>query len=74
MEVSTLFSEALALDLEQRIELMKAILDSIASDSVSVHLTDDQKKVFDSRIADLEANPNNFLTWDEIKAHVRGQK
>jgi putative addiction module component (TIGR02574 family) len=74
MEVSTLLSEVLALDIEKRIEFVNAILDSIAGDSVPWELTDDRKRTFDRRIADLDANPNDVLTWEEIKARVRGEK
>ena len=74
MEASTLLSEILALDIEKRIEFVNAILDSIAGDSAPWELTDDRKRDFARRIADLDAHPNDVLTWEEIKAGVRGEK
>jgi putative addiction module component (TIGR02574 family) len=74
MDVSAILSELLALDVEKKIEIMKAILDSIAIGAAPADLTEDQKRVFDRRIADLEVNPGNVLTWEEIKTRVRSQK
>jgi putative addiction module component (TIGR02574 family) len=36
-------------------------------------LTEAQLDTLDRRIAELDANPDNVLTWEEIKARVRGQ-
>lgn len=74
MEASTLLSEILALDIAKRIEFVHAILDSITADSAAWELTDDRKRDFARRIADLDAHPNDVLTWEEIKARVRGEK
>lgn len=74
MEVSTLLSEVLALDIEKRLEFVNAILDSIGEGSVPCELTDDRKRDFARRIADLDAHPNEVLTGEEIKARVRGEK
>ena len=37
-------------------------------------LSEPQKRELDRRIAELEANPQNVRTWEEIKAHVREPK
>ena len=37
-------------------------------------LTDDQKQVFQRRIADLWANPSIGLTWEQIEQHIKGTK
>jgi putative addiction module component (TIGR02574 family) len=61
------------LSIADRLELVQEIWDSIAASQEEIPLTETQKQEFDRRIADLDANPNNILTWDEIKAQVRGQ-
>jgi putative addiction module component (TIGR02574 family) len=33
-------------------------------------LTESQKRELDRRLADLDENPNDVLTWDEIKARI----
>jgi putative addiction module component (TIGR02574 family) len=37
-------------------------------------LTEDQKQVFQRRIAELQANPSIGLTWEQIKQHVKGSR
>ncbi len=34
-------------------------------------LTDEQKREIDRRISSYEANPEDVMTWDEVKASLR---
>jgi putative addiction module component (TIGR02574 family) len=61
------------LSVADRITLVQEIWDSILDSPEQVPLTEAQKQILDKRIADLDANPHNVLTWDEIKARVRRQ-
>jgi putative addiction module component (TIGR02574 family) len=63
-----------SLSIEERIDLVQAIWDSIAAEADQLPLTEPQKRELDRRIAELDANPENVLTWEQIKAHVRGQR
>jgi hypothetical protein len=40
----------------------------------SASLTEDQKQVFQRRIAEFQANPSIGLTWEQIKEHVKGNR
>ncbi|HEX8202118.1 MAG TPA: addiction module protein, partial [Isosphaeraceae bacterium] len=60
-----------ALSIDERIILVQAIWDSIAAEADPLGLSDDQKRQLDQRVADLEANPDDIITWEEIKARVR---
>jgi putative addiction module component (TIGR02574 family) len=62
------------LSIDERIALVQAIWDSIAAEANHLELSETQKRELDRRIADLEANPDNVLTWEQIKAHVRRQQ
>jgi putative addiction module component (TIGR02574 family) len=62
------------LSVEDRLMLVHAIWDSIAASPGDLPLTEAQKQILDCRLADLDANPQNVLTWEQIKAHVRGQR
>jgi [ribosomal protein S5]-alanine N-acetyltransferase len=44
---------------------------ALRRDEYAVDLTEDQKKELDRRIADLDRDPNNVLTWEEIRSQVR---
>jgi putative addiction module component (TIGR02574 family) len=74
MDFSAALTEIASMSVEDRIRLVQAIWDSIAADQVHPDLTESQKKDLDRRMAELDANPSNVLTWEEIKARVRGQR
>lgn len=57
-----------------RLALMQEIWDSLAADPAQLPISEAQKQILDRRLADLERNPTNVLTWDDIKARVRGQR
>ncbi|NJM60925.1 MAG: hypothetical protein HC849_13085 [Oscillatoriales cyanobacterium RU_3_3] len=54
--------------------LVQAILESIAAEQIHPDLTEFQKQELDRRIDDSEANPENVLTWEEVKAAVKTRK
>jgi putative addiction module component (TIGR02574 family) len=62
------------LSVDDRLALVEEIWDSIAAEADSLPLSDEQKRLLDRRLAELDANPGNVLTWDEIKRHVRGER
>ncbi len=72
MDLPATLAEIASLSIDDRIRLVQAIWDTIATEEAHPGLTEAQKGDLDRRIADLDANPNNVLTWEEIKAHVRG--
>ena len=56
------------LGIEDRLTLVEEIWDSIAADSTAVPLTQAQRDELDRRIADHEANPDDVVSWEEVKA------
>jgi putative addiction module component (TIGR02574 family) len=60
------------LSVDDRLALVQEIWDSIAATPEQVPLTEAEKELLDRRLADLDANPNNVLTWEEIKARIQG--
>jgi putative addiction module component (TIGR02574 family) len=61
------------LTIDDRLVLLDEIWNSIAAAPETLPLTEEQKSTLDHRIAELEANPSNVLTWEQIKAHVQGK-
>lgn len=59
-----------ALSIDERIALVQAIWDTIAAETDQLPLSDSQKCELDRRLAELDANPENVLTWEEIKARI----
>jgi putative addiction module component (TIGR02574 family) len=56
------------LGVEERLALVEEIWDSIAADSAAVPLTEAQRSELDRRIAKHEANPDDVVPWEDVKA------
>jgi putative addiction module component (TIGR02574 family) len=73
MDITTTLKQIVALDIQDRIRLVQGILDSIAAEQVDLDLTEAQKQELDRRIDDYEANPDNVMTWAEVKASIKAR-
>jgi putative addiction module component (TIGR02574 family) len=56
------------LPVEERLRLVEEIWDSIAADTAAVPLTDAQRAELQSRIEDDDANSDDVMPWEQIKA------
>lgn len=56
------------LGIQERLDLVEEIWDTIAADSRDVPLTNPQRAELDRRISDSESNPNDVIAWADIKA------
>ena len=74
MDITTTLNQIIALNIQDSIRLVQAILNSIAAEQDYLDLTDSQKQELDRRIDDYDANPDNVLTWEEVKASVKAQR
>ena len=63
-----LLQQARVLDIDEQIELVEAIWDGIVSRGAAPSLTEAQKMELDLRLADHLANPNDVVSWSEVKA------
>ncbi|ALF55887.1 imidazole glycerol phosphate synthase [Nostoc piscinale CENA21] len=73
MDFTATLNEIKTLTIEERIRLVQAIWDSIAAEQTYPDITEPQKQELERRINDYEANPDNVMTWDEIKASIKRQ-
>jgi putative addiction module component (TIGR02574 family) len=74
MNLTATLAEIKTMNIDDRLRLVEAIWDSIIEDQGAPALTDIQKADLSRRVAELDADPNNVLTWEQIKAHVKRQK
>jgi putative addiction module component (TIGR02574 family) len=74
MDLAATLVEIMSLSVEERIQIVKLILDTVAADQCPAELTEAQKGELDRRIQELNDSPENVLTWEQIKAHVRGTR
>jgi len=63
-----LLEQAQVLAVDEQIELVEAIWDGIVSRNAVPPLTEAQKAELDSRLAHHLANPDDVVSWDEVKA------
>ena len=73
MDITTTLNQIVTLDIQDRIRLVQGILDSIAAEQVDPNLTEQQQRELDRRIDDYEANPDEVMTWAEVKASVKAR-
>ncbi|MBE9208879.1 addiction module protein [Nostoc sp. LEGE 06077] len=71
MDFTATLNEIKTLTIEERIRLVQAIWDSIAAEQAYPDITEAQKQELERRNNDYEANPDNVMTWDEIKASIK---
>ncbi|WP_169977699.1 addiction module protein [Tautonia rosea] len=58
------------LSADERLDLMLELWDSLASEPGRTHLTPAQQRELQRRLADHDANPDDVISWEEIKAQA----
>jgi putative addiction module component (TIGR02574 family) len=61
------------LSVEDRIALAQAIWDSIGADEDRMPLSESQLQDLRRRVTDDEADPDNLIPWEEVKARLRSR-
>jgi len=61
----------LELPIEERIQLIDKIWESIAEFPERISLTEAQRKELDRRNQEFERDPGRLFTWEEVKAIIR---
>jgi putative addiction module component (TIGR02574 family) len=62
-----ILDQARKLSVDEQLELVEALWSGIVERNAVPPLTDAQKAELDRRIADHEANPDDVVSWDEVK-------
>lgn len=66
----------LDLPVDEKIELAQMLWESVEpEDEVRfLAIPDWQRRILDERLADLDRNPDDEQTWDEVKAELRSSR
>lgn len=64
-------ADILELDIQERIELVEDIWESIAAVPDRVLLTEAQRDELDRRLADHHENPELGSPWEEVRSRLR---
>ena len=65
-----LLDEARKLSVEERIDLIESIWESITSSGAVPGPTEAQSAELDRRLADHEKNPDDVIPWDEVRSEA----
>lgn len=55
------------LGVDERLALIEALWDSISADESAIPVTEAQRAELDRRLADHEVNPDDVVSWDEVR-------
>jgi len=72
MNASDLLKAARHLSRDQRVQLVQALLDTLTEEEFEP-LDDALRDELDRRLASHEADPENVLSWDQIRDQVRAR-
>jgi len=62
------------MSIEDRIRLVDEIWGSIAAETAVEDIPQWHKDLLDERLADLEANPQNSVPWEEAMARISSRR
>jgi putative addiction module component (TIGR02574 family) len=63
--------EILTLPVNERIQLVEEIWDSIAAVPEAIELTEKQAEEIDRRLEDFRKNPTDLVPWDAVRERLR---
>jgi putative addiction module component (TIGR02574 family) len=69
-----LLAEILKLPVGERLDLIERIWASLPEGAYDPPLTDEMKAELDRRLADLEENPGDEYTWEEVGESLRRRR
>lgn len=64
-------AEILELPMQERIQLVEVIWESIAAFPHAIEVSPELKTELEVRLADFERNPEAGYSWDQVKAHLK---
>lgn len=71
MDLKAVLTEVQSWPPEDRLRLIEEVWDGLSDEGYEPELTEELKDLLDRRLAALDADPGNVVTWEEIKAYVR---
>ena len=74
MRTDELREEISRLELSEQLLLVEDIWDTIASETESIELTENEKKIIDERLEAYHKNPDEGSPWDEVYKRIVSKK
>jgi putative addiction module component (TIGR02574 family) len=70
VNTASILSAIAKLSVEDQVALVQRIWDNIATSATPLRLTEAQRAELDRRLAELDANPNLAIPWEDVKRAV----
>ena len=67
----TELKDILKLSIDDRIHLVQTIWDSIATDTEASEISKEHRTILDKRLERHKDQPNEIVSWDELKESVK---
>lgn len=64
-------AEILELSVQERIQLVELIWESIAAVPEAVEVTAEVRVELEARLKEFEADPESGYSWEQVKTHLR---
>jgi putative addiction module component (TIGR02574 family) len=71
MDLKAVLTEVQSWPPEDRLRLIEEVWDGLSDDGYEPELTEELKALLDRRLAALDADPSNVMTWEQVKAYAR---
>lgn len=71
MNIAATIAGIKSLSVDERLEIIDAIWESIAAEPESLELTEAQAAELDRRMAIYQADPTRVVSWDELEARIQ---
>lgn len=59
------------LNIEERLELIESLWESLVADPSNIPVTDAQKKMLDKRLDEIDAGDDAGIPWEDVKARIQ---
>ncbi len=65
--------DTLLLSIPERIQLVEDIWDTIVPEAAALQLSEDEKKIIDSRLDAYRRNPDSGSSWEDVYRRLSGK-
>ncbi len=60
-----------SLNVEERLELIESLWESLVVDPSNIPVTDAQKQMLDERLDEIDAGDDAGIPWEDVKARIQ---
>ena len=71
MVAKNLLDSVIALPIEERLELLDRIRESVRNDPAITPLSEEHRRILDQRIDEFERDPSEGSSWAEVEGRIR---